>query len=210
MDELGRIRESILTGNSDDAVKFTKMEIAKGTSWPDILQKALIPAMDQIGQEFSDGKAYLPELIAAGYAMSKTVEAVKLQMPSTDLGKMGTMVMGTVFGDVHDIGKNVVKMNMEGAGFKVIDLGNDVQPEAFVAACRENKAELVGISALLSSTMLNMETVIRKIREQKLPVKILVGGAPLTEEFAAKFGADGYAPDGYLAVRKAKELLGKN
>jgi 5-methyltetrahydrofolate--homocysteine methyltransferase len=99
-------------------------------------------------------------------------------------------------------------MNLEGAGFRVIDLGTDVQPEAFIRACRENKAELVGISALLSSTMLNMETAIRRIREE-IRVKIMVGGAPLTGEFAAKFGADGYAPDGYLAVRKAKELLDK-
>ena len=123
---------------------------------------------------------------------------------------MGTIVMGTIFGDVHDIGKNVVKMNMEWAGFKVVDLGNDVQPEAFAAACRENKAELVGISALLSSTMLNMGDAIKKIRDAKLEVKILVGGAPLTQDFASKLGADGFAPDRYLAVRKAKEFLGKN
>jgi len=121
---------------------------------------------------------------------------------------MGIIVLGTIFGDVHDIGKNIVKMNLEGAGFKVIDLGTDVRPEVFIKACRENRADLVGISALLSSTMLNMETAIKRIREE-VKVKILVGGAPLTEEFAAKFGADGYAPDGYLAVRRAKELLGK-
>jgi len=210
MDELKKIRESIFTGNSDDAVRFANLEIAKGTAWSDILEKAMIPAMDQIGQDFSSGKTFLPELIAAGYAMSKTVEAIKSKMPSLQLGKMGTIVMGTIFGDVHDIGKNVVKMNMEGAGFKVVDLGVDVQPETFTAACRENKAELVGISALLSSTMLNMGDAIKKIRDAKLGVKILVGGAPLTQDFALKLGADGFAPDGYLAVRKAKELLGKN
>ncbi len=210
MNELTKIRESIFAGNGDDAVEFTKIEMAKGTLWSDILEKAMIPAMDQMGQDFSSGKAYLPDLIAAGYAMTRAVEAIKAQIPSSDLGKKGTIVMGTIFGDVHDIGKNVVKMNMEGAGFKVIDLGTDVPPEAFVAACRENNADLVGISALLSSTMLHMEAAIKKIREEKLKVKILVGGAPLTQEFATKFGADGYAPDGYLAVRKAKELLGKN
>jgi len=210
MDELGKIRESIFAGNCDDAVRFTTSEIAKGTPWPDILEKAMIPAMDQIGQEFSAGKAFLPELIAAGYAMSKAVEAVKSKMPGSEIGKMGTVVMGTIFGDVHDIGKNIVKMNMEGAGFKVVDLGTDVQPEAFVTACRENKAQLVGISALLSSTMLNMKEAIQRIRDEKLGVKILVGGAPLTQDFAVKLGADGFAPDGYLAVRKAKELLGKN
>jgi 5-methyltetrahydrofolate--homocysteine methyltransferase len=210
MDNLAQIKESISRGNSDEAVKYSMRELERGTPWGEILEKAMIPAMDKVGQDFSNGSAFLPELIAAGYAMSKVVEAIKAKMPASEMGKMGTMVMGTIFGDVHDIGKNIVKMNMEGAGFKVIDLGTDVQPEAFVRACQENKADLVGISALLSSTMLNMEMVVRKIREKKLKVKIMVGGAPLTEQFAAQFGADGYAPDGYLAVRKAKELLGKN
>jgi 5-methyltetrahydrofolate--homocysteine methyltransferase len=209
MDELKRLKEWIYSGNFEEAVKFTKAEIANGTSWSEILETGLIPAMDRIGQDFSAGKAYLPELIAAGDAMSKACEAMKAQIPSSALGKAGTIVLGTIFGDVHDIGKNIVKMNMEGAGFKVIDLGTDVRPEAFAAACREKRADLVGISALLSSTMLNMETVIKKLREEGLRVKILVGGAPLTPEFASRFGADGYAPDGYLAVRKAKELLGK-
>jgi 5-methyltetrahydrofolate--homocysteine methyltransferase len=130
-------------------------------------------------------------------------------MPTLDMGKAGTIVMGTIFGDVHDIGKNIVRMNMEGAGFKVIDLGTDVPPESFVAACRDSGAELVGISALLSSTMMNMEAAIKKIREESPRVKILVGGAPLTAEYAARLGADGYAPDGYLAVRKAKDLIGR-
>ncbi len=210
MAELLQIRESILSGNGDEAVRCTKLGMERGSPWTDILQKAMIPAMDQIGQDFSDGKAYLPELIAAGYAMSKAVEAIKSRMPSLDMGKEGTIVMGTIFGDVHDIGKNIVRMNMEGAGFKVIDLGTDVSPEAFAAACREYKAELVGISALLSSTMMNMAAAIKKIREERTKIKILVGGAPLTPEFAAKLGADGYAPDGYLAVRKARELIAKN
>ena len=209
MSQVNKIKESIFNGNGDDAVKYTEMEMTRGTPWTEILEKAMIPAMDQVGQDFSSGKAFLPELIAAGYAMSRAVEAIKKKMPASDMGRMGTVVLGTIFGDVHDIGKNIVRMNLEGAGFKVIDLGTDVQPEAFIKACRENKADLVGISALLSSTMLNMEEAIKRIREE-VSVKIMVGGAPLTGEFAARFGADGYAPDGYLAVRKAKELLGKN
>jgi 5-methyltetrahydrofolate--homocysteine methyltransferase len=209
MSQVTKIKESILSGNGDDAVRYTEMEMARGTPWTEILERAMIPAMDQVGQEFSSGKAFLPELIAAGYAMSRSVEAIKRKMPASDMGRMGTVVLGTIFGDVHDIGKNIVKMNLEGAGFKVVDLGTDVQSEAFIKACRENKADLVGMSALLSSTMLNMEEAIERIR-QEVRVKIMVGGAPLTEEFAAKFGADGYAPDGYLAVRRAKELLGKN
>ncbi len=209
MDQLTRLKECIYAGDVSEAVKLTKSEIAKGTAWADILDTAMIPAMEGIGQEFSAGRAYLPELIAAGYAMSKACEALKEEMPSSALGKAGTVVLGTIFGDVHDIGKNIVKMNMEGAGFKVVDLGTDVQPEAFAGACRDHSADLVGISALLSSTMMNMEAVIQRIRAENPRVKILVGGAPLTPEFAARFGADGYAPDGYLAARKAKELLAR-
>jgi 5-methyltetrahydrofolate--homocysteine methyltransferase len=209
IDNLDKIMESILNGNGEEAIKYTKMEMDKGTSWSMVLEKAMIPAMEKIGADFSKGTAFLPELIAAGYAMSKAVEVFKSRMADPGKGQIGTVVMGTIFGDVHDIGKNIVKICLEGAGFRVIDLGTDVQPEAFIEACRKNKADLVGISALLSSTMLNMETAIKRIREEKLPVKIMIGGAPLTEEFAAKFGADGYAPDAYLAARKAKELLGK-
>jgi 5-methyltetrahydrofolate--homocysteine methyltransferase len=124
-------------------------------------------------------------------------------------GEKGVFVIGTIFGDVHEIGKNIVKICLEGAGFRVVDLGTDVPPESFAQACRENKADLVGISALLSSTMLNIEQAIKVIRKENPKVKIMVGGAPLTEEFARKLGADGYAPDAYLGTQKAKELLEK-
>jgi 5-methyltetrahydrofolate--homocysteine methyltransferase len=123
------------------------------------------------------------------------------------LGGKGVFVIGTVFGDVHDIGKNIVKICLEGAGFRVVDLGTDVAPGAFAEACRENKADLVGISALLSSTMMNIEETVNSIRAESSRVKILVGGAPLTEEFARKLGADGYAPDAYMAAKMAEELI---
>lgn len=176
MDNLAKIRESILNGNSVEAIKFTKIELEKGTEGSEILEKAMIRAMDQVGQDFSNGKAFLPELIAAGYVMSKAVEVIKAHMPACNVGKMGTIAMGTIFGDVHDIGKNIVKMNFEGAGFNVIDLGTDVPAEAFIKGCKENNAALVGISALLSSTMLNMEAVIKIIRANTQNVKIMVGG----------------------------------
>lgn len=207
MEAMVKIKESILKGRGDEAASFTKKELDKGTSWQDMLEDAMIPAMEKIGEEFSKGIAYLPELIAAGAAMSKAVEIIKQSVAFSEIETKGTIVMGTIFDDVHDIGKNIVKMSFEGAGFKVIDLGTDIGPEEFINACRENGADLVGISALLSTTMLNIETAIKRIREDKLDVKIMVGGNPLTPEFAEKIGADGYAPDGYLAVKKAKELL---
>jgi len=209
MSNLAAIREGIYSGNSRDSVKYTRAELEKGTPWGEILQKAMRPAMNQVGEEFSKGLAFLPELIAAGNAMTKSVEIIKAGVPSMSTGAEGVFVIGTIFGDVHDIGKNIVKICLEGAGFHVVDLGTDVLPESFAQACRENKADLAGISALLSSTMMNIEQAIKAIRKENPKIKILVGGAPLTEEFACKLGADGYAPDAYLGAQKAKELLGK-
>jgi 5-methyltetrahydrofolate--homocysteine methyltransferase len=207
MSNLAAIRESIYSGNSRESMKFTKMELGEGTPWGEILQKAMLPAMNQVGEEFSKGIAFLPELIAAGNAMTKSIEVIKANIPSVGLGDKGVFVIGTVLGDVHDIGKNIVKICLEGAGFRVVDLGTDVAPEAFAQACRENKAHLVGISALLSSTMLNIEQAVKAIRGENPEVKVMVGGAPLTEEIARKMGADGFAPDAYLASKKAEELL---
>jgi 5-methyltetrahydrofolate--homocysteine methyltransferase len=209
MSSLAAIRESIYLGNSKDSVKYTKVELEEGTPWGEILQKAMLPAMNQVGDEFSKGIAFLPELIAAGNAMTKSVEIIKAGVPSMGTGDKGVFVIGTIFGDVHDIGKNIVKICLEGAGFHVVDLGTDVPPESFAQACRENKADMAGISALLSSTMMNIEQAVKAIRGENPKVKILVGGAPLTEEFARNLGADGFAPNGYLAAKKAEELLGE-
>jgi len=207
MSSLAALRESIHSGNSRESVKLTKMEMEKGRSWGEILKEAMLPAMNQVGEEFSKGVAFLPELIAAGNAMTKCVEAIKANIPSLGLGDKGVFVIGTIFGDVHDIGKNIVKICLEGAGFRVVDLGTDVSPESFAQACRENNADFAGISALLSSTMMNMEQAVKAIRGESPGVKIMVGGAPLTEEIARKMGADGFAPDAYLAAKKAEELI---
>jgi 5-methyltetrahydrofolate--homocysteine methyltransferase len=209
MSNLGAIRESIYRGSSKDSVRYTKLELEKGTPWEEILQKSMLPALDQVGNEFSKGTAFLPELIAAGHAMTKAVEVIKANVPAMSLGDQGVFVIGTIFGDVHDIGKNIVKICLEGAGFSVVDLGTDVHPESFAQACRENKADLVGISALLSSTMLNIEQAIKAVRKENPKTRIMVGGAPLNEEYARRLGADGYAEDAYRAAQKAKELLEK-
>lgn len=201
-------KQSMLRGNIKEIEQYTHGELDKGVPWMDILEKTLIPIMDEIGQGFSNGSLFLPELMAAGMAMSKAVEVIKERLGDRKLEPKGTMVLGTIYDDVHDIGKNIVKMNFEAAGFRVIDLGIDVQPERFIKASRESKADLIGISALLTATMLNLGPAIRQIREEVPGSKIMVGGNPVTAEFAGKIGADGYAPDGYLAVKRGKELLG--
>ncbi len=210
MGTIEELEQSILNGNIKAVELYTKAELEKGIFWSDILENTLNPLMDKIGQGFSEGTYFLPELIVTGTAVARAVEVIKESLGDIEIESKGTIVMGTIFTDIHDIGKNIVIMNLEGAGFKVLDLGIDVQPEEFVKSCRDNKADLVGISALLSTTMVNLEPALKQIREEEPNVKIMVGGNPLTSEFAKKIGADGYAPDGYQAVLKAKELLNIN
>lgn len=207
MNYINKIKDDILKGDIIAAPKHTTEELDKGAQWSEILEKAMIPAMDEIGERFSIGEAYLPELIAAGEAMSRSVKIIKKRFPISDLGKTGILVIGTVQSDIHDIGKTIVKMNFEGAGFKVIDLGVDVSPEKFVNACKESNADVVGISALLSTTMLMIGPTIKKMRLEKIKAKIMIGGNPITQEFADKVKADGYAANGYEAVKKAKKLI---
>lgn len=210
MGTIEELQQSILKGNTTAAEQYTKAELEKGTFWSDIFESTLSPLMDKIGQGFSEGTYFLPELIATGDAVSRAVEAIRESLGDIELESKGTIVMGTIFEDIHDIGKNIVIMNLEGAGFKVVDLGIDVQPDLFVKACWYNKADLVGISALLSTTMVNLESAINQIHQEAPGIKIMVGGNPITPEFAKKIAADGYAPDGYQAVLKARELLNIN
>ncbi len=210
MGAIEELEQSILNGNIKAVELYTKAELEKGIFWSDIFENTLSPLMDKIGQGFSEGTYFLPELIATGNAVARAVEVIKESLGDIEMESKGTIVMGTIFEDIHDIGKNIVIMNLEGAGFKVLDLGIDVQPEEFVKSCRDNKADLVGISALLSTTMVNLEPAIKQIREKEPNAKIMVGGNPLTSEFAKKIEADGYAPDGYQAVLKARELLNIN
>jgi 5-methyltetrahydrofolate--homocysteine methyltransferase len=208
MASLNFIKESVYKGKIKDAEKYTKEEIDRGTLWTDILHKAMLPALDKVGDEYSRGKAYLPEMIASGQAMSKAMEVIKKNIGNIEIRYRGTIILGTVFGDVHDIGKNIVKLNLEGAGFKVFDLGIDAKPDTFISACKQHNADIVGLSCLLSTTMKNLQIIVQALNDSKVDSKIIVGGNPVTEEFAKKIGAHGYADDGYLAVKKAQELLG--
>ena len=204
---LAQIASSIVVGDHVEAVAATQRELANGTSWRDILTQAMMPAMEQVGSDFSKGVAFLPELIAAGYAMSCAVETIKASTSLGEVGStLGTVVLGTVKGDVHDIGKNLVKMSMEGAGLRVIDLGVDVGADAFAEAVRDTDADIVGLSALLTASLAEMQVTIRALRDGG-EVKVLVGGAPLSASYAREIGADAYAADAYLAAKAALDLI---
>ncbi len=175
----------------------------------DILNEGLIAAMSEVGARFERAEFYVPEMLIAARAMQVGLAVLKPHLVAADVETAGTVITGTVKGDLHDIGKNLVAMMLEGAGFEILDLGTDVPPERFVEAVRDNSAELVAMSALLTTTMPNMGLTIQALRDAGIrdKVKIMVGGAPLTNGYARQIGADGYAPDASKAVHLAKTLL---
>jgi len=174
----------------------------------DILRKALIAGMDIVGDKFSAGEYFVPEMMFSAKAMKAGLEILRPHMVEADNVSLGKVILGTVQGDMHDIGKNLVGMMLEGAGFEVIDLGINTSPDKFVAAAQQNPKALVGMSALLTITMEKMRDVVETFRSQGLSNKVFIGGAPVTKKFADEIGADGYAPDASQAVHEAKTLLG--
>jgi len=194
MDEL---KQLVIDGKADKAVALVVKLLGEGKAPDAIMGQALIPAMDVVGKLFQDGEYFLPELLVAARAMQKSVEVIKQRSPAGSVTKSGKAVVGTVKGDLHDIGKNLLAMALEGAGFEVVDLGSDVAAEQFVVAVKEHKPDVVGMSALLSTTMYMMKDVIEAIDKAGLhsSVKIMVGGAPLSDDYAKKIGADFYGPD---------------
>jgi 5-methyltetrahydrofolate--homocysteine methyltransferase len=194
MDEL---KQLVIDGKADKAVALVIKLMDEGKTSDAIMGQALIPAMDVVGKLFQDGEYFLPELLVAARAMQKSVEVIKQRSPAGSVTKSGKAVVGTVKGDLHDIGKNLLAMSLEGAGFDVVDLGTDVSAEQFVGAVKEHKPDVVGMSALLSTTMYMMKDVIEAIDKAGLHsgVKIMVGGAPLNDDYAKKIGADFYGPD---------------
>ena len=194
MDEL---KQLVIDGKSDKAVALVVKLMDEGKAPDEIMGQALIPAMDVVGKLFQDGEYFLPELLVAARAMQKSVEVIKQRSPAGSVTKSGKAVVGTVKGDLHDIGKNLLAMSLEGAGFEVVDLGADVTTDRFVSAIREHRPDVVGMSALLSTTMYMMKDVIEAIDKAGLHsgVKIMVGGAPLNDDYAKKIGADFYGPD---------------
>ncbi|MDW8105031.1 MAG: corrinoid protein [Armatimonadota bacterium] len=209
-EELKALAQAILEGKRNEAVELTQKLIDAGVTPKQILDEGLIAGMSVAGEKFKNGEYFVPEILVAARAMKAAMEILRPLLVATDVQPIGTMVIGTVRGDLHDIGKNLVAMMVEGAGFKVVDLGVDVTADKFVAAAKEHNAQIVGMSALLTTTMTYIPEVIKAFDAEGLrpKVKLIVGGAPVTQEWADQIGADGYAPDAATAVDKCKELLG--
>lgn len=205
--DLKSIFENVIEGEADAVVAGVKAALDAKVEAGVILNEALIAAMDEVGQRFEDGDFFVPEMLIAAKAMQAGLALLKPHLTSNDVKAAGKIAIGTVKGDLHDIGKNLVAMMLEGAGFEIIDLGVDAAPEAFVDAVQEG-ANLIGMSALLTTTMSNMGVTIEALKAAGLrdKVKVMVGGAPVTEEFAKSIGADAFAPDASSATRVARQL----
>jgi 5-methyltetrahydrofolate--homocysteine methyltransferase len=205
---LDELREAVIDGQAKVAVAKATQGLEEGIPAEVLLHDGLIAAMKEVGQLFEEGEIYVPEMLVAARAMNATVAVLKPGLTEHSVQSSGTVAIGTVQGDLHDIGKNLVAMMLEGSGFEVVDLGTDVPPERFIDAVRAG-ADVVAMSALLTTTMTSMQDVVDAIAAAGLrdQVRIIVGGAPITAKYAAQIGADGYAPDASKAVRKVRELL---
>jgi methylmalonyl-CoA mutase cobalamin-binding domain/chain len=201
--------DKTLVGNAPAVLELTNAGLAMGLGPETLLYEALIPSLEEVGARFERGDFFVPEMLIAGKAMAGALEILRPLLAETGADTIGTIVMGTVKGDVHDIGKNLVNIMFEGAGFQVIDLGVQVAPEKFVEAVQTHKPDIVGFSAFLTTTMPMFKANINALTKSGLRdrVIVIVGGAPVTQEYADVVGADGYASDASAAVVMAKELL---
>jgi 5-methyltetrahydrofolate--homocysteine methyltransferase len=206
---LKAVYDSIVDGNQKASVAYVQQALDEGIEAGKILNEGLIAAMSEVGQLFEDGEFFVPEMLVAARAMQAGLAVLKPALVSAEVKSVATVVAGTVQGDMHDIGKNLVCMMLEGAAFEIVDLGADVKPEKFVEAVQNSGAQLVAMSALLTTTMVNMKTTIDALEAAGLRnrVKIMVGGAPLSQQYADQIGADGYAADATKAVALAKSLV---
>ncbi len=204
------MQDDLYDGLTDKVVAATKQALEWGQSPANVLEHGLVAGMDIVGQDFGAGILFVPEVLRAANAMKAAMEILRPLLTETGAPKIGVAVIGTVKGDIHDIGKNLVAMMWEGAGFEVHNLGNNVDADKFIAAIREHNANILGMSALLTTTMPYMATVIERLKAEGLRerVKVLVGGAPLNEAFAEEIGADRYCKDAAEAVIAAKAMVG--
>jgi 5-methyltetrahydrofolate--homocysteine methyltransferase len=207
MPDLVKLNEAVKTGNRDDAVALTQEAIDGGASAQEILD-AMVAAMDDVGQRFQRNEVFVPEMLIAARAMKEAMAILEPKLVEAGIKPVATAVIGTVAGDLHDIGKNLVAMMWKGANFDVVDLGTNVPPQKFVDAVKEHNAQIVGLSALLTTTMPAIKTTVDALKGADLDVtKIVIGGAPVTQEYADEVGADGYAADAATAVDVARDLL---
>jgi 5-methyltetrahydrofolate--homocysteine methyltransferase len=209
MADMKALSEAVIRGDQTKALEITRAAISEGVPPGIILNDGLIAGMNVIGERFKNNEVYIPEVLIAARAMKSALEVLAPKLVEAGVEPVGKAVMGTVQGDLHDIGKNLVAMMLKGAGFDVVDLGVDVSAAKFVEKAKETKAKLVGMSALITTTMPSMEKTIKALKDAGLAVKTMIGGAPVTQAYADRIGADGYAPDAASAVDLAKSLIGK-
>lgn len=211
MSLLGDVRQNVIDGDMNRTQELVKRALAEAMPPEQILKDGLISAMAEVGRRFECGEFYVPEMLISARAMKSGLALLRPHLIAANVQAVGKVVIGTVQGDLHDIGKNLVCMMLEGAGFEVVDLGVDVAAEHYVSAVKEHQPELVACSALITTTMPRMDSVIQSLREAGLRdrVKVMIGGAPVTDEYARSIGADGYAPDAASAATLAKALIGK-
>jgi 5-methyltetrahydrofolate--homocysteine methyltransferase len=201
------IFQSIVEVKGGEVAGLVRAEIEAGTDVSVILNKGLIGAMDEVGQQFSEGKLYVPEMLQAAQTMKAGLEVLRPKLVGAATKPRGTVVLGSVKGDLHDIGKNLVAMMLEGAGFRIVDLGVDVPPKRFLDAAKENRAHLVAMSALLTTTMPSMYETVALLKEAGVGARAIVGGAPVNRSYAEEIRADGYSSDAVGAVELAKNLV---
>jgi len=207
--EWNKIADALYAGEADNVAALTKEGLAEGHGPHEVLKQGLLAGMDRVGRDFKADILFLPEVLAAAKAMHAGTSLLRPLLSESQVASLGTFVIGTVKGDLHSIGKNLVAMMLSGAGIELVDLGIDVPPETFAKAIEEHHPQIVGISALLTTTMREMERTIQFLEEAGLrdSVRIMVGGAPVTEDFAQRIGADGYGRDAVAAVNLAREWL---
>ena len=207
MAELQAIADALIKGDRNTVVELTKAAIDEGVAPADILEKGLIAGMGVVGDRFKKNEVYVPEVLIAARAMHGGLGVLEPHLKESGVKPVGIVVLGTVKGDLHDIGKNLVGMMLQGGGLKVVDVGTDATPEQFIEAARESNAQIIAMSALLTTTMPQMPEIIKAVKGTDLNVKTMVGGAPVTQAYADEIGADGYAPDAASAVDTAVELI---
>jgi 5-methyltetrahydrofolate--homocysteine methyltransferase len=209
MPTIQSLYDAILNGNAKAAKEITQTSLAAGTNPQALVDDTMIPAMNEVGRRYEANEYFVPELLIAARAMKASLELIRPLLSARGAEPVGRVVIGTVQGDLHDIGKNLVGAMLEGAGFEVIDLGVDVSPEKFINAAREKNATLVALSALLTTTMHSMKAVMEKLKETGMrdKVKVMIGGAPVTQKYADEIGADGYSSNANAAVALARKLL---
>ena len=204
---LEEMSEMLMKGKAKDVAVLTEQALNEKIAPAEILNQGLLSGMSIIGERFKKNEVYVPEVLIAARAMKAGMAILRPMLIETGVEAIGTVVIGTVKGDLHDIGKNLLGMMLEGAGFNIVDAGIDVSPEKFLEVAEQNKAQLIGVSALLTTTMTNMKFVVEATKASGIATKVMIGGAPVTQSYCDEIGADGYAPDAASAADLAKSLL---